>query len=50
MLLALGDFTHSRVITAIAGIVGIFCGLSAIYSAIGQILNAEYGKTILPLG
>ena len=50
MLLALGDFTHSHVITVIAGIVGIFCGLSAFYSAMGQILNAEYGKTILPLG
>ena len=34
----------------IAGIVGIFCGLSAIYSSMGQILNAEFGKTVLPLG
>jgi succinate-acetate transporter protein len=31
-------------------VVGIFCGLSAIYSAMGQILNAEYGKEIMPLG
>ena len=49
-LLAIGDFTHCHAVTVIAGIVGIFCGLSAIYSAMGQILNAEYGKTILPLG
>ena len=49
-LLAIGDFTHSHVITTIAGIEGIFCGLSAVYSAVGQIVNAEYGKTILPLG
>ena len=49
-LLAIGDFTHNHVITTIAGIEGIFCGLSAVYSAVGQILNAEYGKTILPLG
>lgn len=34
----------------IAGFEGIFCGLSAIYSAAGQILNAEYGKTVIPLG
>ena len=50
ILLALGDFTGIHVIHTIAGIVGIFCGLSAIYSAMGQILNAEFGKTILPLG
>ena len=49
-LLALGDFTGNHGITTIAGYVGIFCGLSAFYSAMGQILNAEYGKTILPLG
>ena len=49
-LLAIGDFTHNHVITTIAGIEGILCGLSAIYSAMGQIVNAEYGKTIIPLG
>ena len=37
-------------ITMIAGYEGILCGLSAIYSAMGQIVNAEYGKTIIPLG
>jgi len=50
MLLALGDFTGNHTITRIAGFEGIFCGLSAIYSAMGQILNAEYGKEVLPLG
>ena len=50
VLLALGDFTGNHTITTIAGFEGIFCGLSAIYSAMGQILNAEYGKTVLPLG
>ena len=50
MLLALGDFTGNHGITTFAGYVGIFCGLSAFYSAMGQILNAEYGKTIIPLG
>ena len=49
-LLAIGDFTHNSVITTIAGWEGIFCGASAIYSAAGQILNAEFGKTIVPLG
>ena len=50
MLLALGDFTGNHAITTVAGFEGIFCGLSAIYSAMGQILKAEYGKEILPLG
>ena len=50
VLLALGDFTGNHTITIIAGFEGIFCGLSAIYSAMGQILNAEFGKKIIPLG
>ena len=50
VLLALGDFTGNHTITVIAGFEGIFCGLSAIYNAMGQILKAEYGKEILPLG
>ena len=49
-LLAIGDFTGNHGITRIAGFEGIFCGLSAIYSAMGQILNAEFGKKIIPLG
>ena len=36
-LLAIGDFTGNHTITMIAGFEGIFCGLSAIYSAMGQI-------------
>lgn len=50
VLLALGDFTGNHTFTIIAGFEGIFCGLSAIYSAMGQILNAEFGKKIIPLG
>ncbi len=50
ILLALGDFTGNHTITTIAGVEGILCGLSAIYSAMGQIVNAEYGKEIIPLG
>ena len=50
ILLALGDFTGNHSITTIAGFEGIFCGASAIYSAVGQILNAEFKKNIIPLG
>ena len=49
-LLAIGDFAGNHTITMIAGFEGIFCGLSAIYNAMAQILNAEFGKTILPRG
>ena len=50
ILLAIGDFTGNHTITTIAGFEGIVCGLSAIYSAMGQIVNGEFGKTVLPLG
>jgi succinate-acetate transporter protein len=49
-LLAIGDFTGIKTISVIAGIEGIFCGLSAIYTCAAQILNEVYGKSILPLG
>lgn len=49
-LLAVRDFTGNATIGFIAGIEGIFCGASAIYFAMAQVLNAEYGRTILPIG
>lgn len=49
LLLSLANFTGSHHIHTAAGIVGIICGLSAIYNAMGQIVNAEYGKVVLPL-
>ena len=45
-LLAIGDFSGNHNITVVAGYVGIFCGLSAIYSAVAQIVNGELGKNI----
>lgn len=50
LLLAIGDFTGIKSIKVVAGIEGIFCGLSAIYASAAQVLNEVYGKTILPLG
>ena len=49
-LLAARDFTGSELIGTIAGYEGIFCGLSAIYFAMAQVLNAEFGRVILPIG
>lgn len=48
-LLAVGDFTHSVMIKTIAGYVGIFCGGSAIYNALAQVVNHEFKRDIMPL-
>ena len=48
-LLAAGDFFHSPEITKIAGYVGIFCGLTAMYSALARIINGEFNKPVFPL-
>lgn len=46
-LLAYADFTGGS--KTLAGYEGIFCGLSAFYTAIAQILNELYGRAVLPL-
>lgn len=49
-LLALGNFTGSALILTIAGYEGIFCGFSAIYAALAQVLNELYGRAVMPIG
>jgi uncharacterized protein len=49
-LLVIRDATGSSVVGKIAGYEGIFCGLSAIYAGLAQVLNEVYGRTVLPLG
>lgn len=49
-LLAIGDLTHIAAYKTTAGYVGILCGFSAFYTAIAQVLNEVYGRTVLPLG
>jgi succinate-acetate transporter protein len=34
----------------VTGFEGIFCGLSAMYTGLAQVLNELYGRTVLPLG
>jgi succinate-acetate transporter protein len=48
-LLALGDYTGSEAVKHFAGFEGVVCGFSAIYAALGQVLNEVYGKTIIPV-
>ena len=34
----------------VAGWVGLVCGASAIYLAMGEVLNEQFGRTVLPIG
>jgi succinate-acetate transporter protein len=49
-LLALGDITGNAALKTFTGYEGIFCGLSAVYLGVAQVLNETYGKTVLPVG
>jgi succinate-acetate transporter protein len=49
-LLAAKDLNGSAELGKIAGYEGIFCGFSAIYTGLAQVLNECYGRTVLPLG
>jgi succinate-acetate transporter protein len=48
--LAVGDFTGAVMVTRAAGWIGLACGTSAIYAAVAQILNGEFGRRVLPMG
>jgi len=48
-LLAIADATGSQLMKTIAGYEGIICGFSAIYAAMGLVLNDVYKKTVVPL-
>jgi len=50
-LLAYGDYTKASTgFKYFTGYEGIFCGFSAIYAGLAQVLNELFGKTVLPLG
>jgi hypothetical protein len=49
-LLAAGDATGNKTISLIAGWEGLFCGFSAIYTGLAQVLNEVYGKVVWPIG
>lgn len=49
-LLAIGNITGSKTILMIAGFEGIVCGASAIYLAMAEVLNEQFGRTVLPYG
>ncbi|MCW4026807.1 MAG: acetate uptake transporter [Candidatus Bathyarchaeota archaeon] len=49
-ILAVGDLTGAPLIKTLGGYEGIFCGFSAIYLAMAEILNESYNRTVLPIG
>jgi uncharacterized protein len=50
-MLAIGDFAGaSEGFNHATGYEGIFCGFSAIYAGLAQVLNELFGKVVLPLG
>ncbi|MFO6427694.1 acetate uptake transporter [Escherichia coli] len=50
-LLAIGNIAGNAAIIHFAGwIAGLICGASAIYLAMGEVLNEQFGRTVLPIG
>ncbi len=49
LLLALENFTGVGVIGIIAGIEGIFCGASAVYTAVAGIVDGEFDRPVMPV-
>lgn len=48
-LLTANELTGSTSLGIIAGYEGIICGLSAVYTALAEVLNEVYEKAVLPL-
>ncbi len=50
LLLILGNATGNVMILTLAGIEGIICGLSAMYTGLGQVMNEVYKEKVINLG
>lgn len=48
-LMVAWDLAGITWISTILGIEGVICGLSAVYTALAEVLNEVHGRTILPL-
>ncbi len=49
-LLAIHNIMGNDAILTFAGYEGIVCGASAIYLAMAEVINEQFGRTILPIG
>lgn len=50
LLLGFGDILGAPTLTHIAGYEGLFCGLSAMYLAAAELLEAQFNAAVLPVG
>ncbi|MDH5375299.1 MAG: acetate uptake transporter [Candidatus Bathyarchaeota archaeon] len=48
-LMVAWDLTGIAEISTVLGIEGVVCGLSAVYTALAEVLNEAHGRTILPI-
>jgi succinate-acetate transporter protein len=48
-LLTAKEITGNTALATITGYEGVICGLSAVYTALAEVLNEAHGKTVLPL-
>jgi succinate-acetate transporter protein len=48
-IIAYSPTTDVELFTRIIGVEGVFCGLSAVYLAMAEVLNEAHGKTVLPI-
>ena len=49
-LLAIGHLVDNPAIIHVAGWIGVVCGGSAFYLAMAEVLNEQFGRSILPVG
>ncbi|AHY05617.1 acetate uptake transporter [Serratia plymuthica] len=49
-MLAIGNITGNHALLTFAGYEGVICGASAIYLAMAEVLNEQFGRTVLPIG
>lgn len=48
-LLAISNFSGSKLLHTIAGYEGIICGAAAFYGCVAQVINEVYGRKVFPL-
>jgi hypothetical protein len=50
LLLIAGNALGSELILQIAGVDGVICGLAAMYTGLGQVMNEVYKEQMIALG
>ena len=49
LVLAICVYAESSVVRKIGGGIGLFCGGTAFYCGVAQVINGEFGTTMLPI-